>query len=83
MKKQIGKLLANFILIVDDQKCLMTSKNLEDIVLVKEDYESKYPQYDYIIKDFAVKVQTRNGFDHVVIWHKIKGYSLWQLIDNV
>ncbi|MCX6740692.1 MAG: hypothetical protein NTZ49_05720 [Candidatus Parcubacteria bacterium] len=69
--------LANFILVVESQKLLVTSEHQEDIEVVLEDFSRNNPEQVYIKKDFAVKPLIISHQRNVSKWKQIPGFSLW------
>ena len=83
MREKIIYKLANFILVENGNKCIMTHDDLELIKETKQDYEETYSQYEYVIKSFGVKVIKKQAIDSIVLkWEKVPGsWSLWQVMD--
>lgn len=77
-KKGIGK-LANFNLIVDNKRLMMTCPDLAEIERVKGVLGEDYPQNIYLIENFGVQLDgAYHSGSTYQSFKKTSGYSLWQ-----
>jgi len=72
--------LANFNLIENGLRLLMTTQKKQDMEKVLAHLTKLNPEKCYTTKNFAVKVISRNRDDDVKRWKKIPGFSLWETL---
>lgn len=70
--------LANFNLVVDRRRLLMTTKKGEDLKKVRQHFAEIDPEKTYRVENFAVKVTRRNRQGDAIDWEKTVGFSLWE-----
>lgn len=75
----IGK-LADFILIIGEERLLMTTSSQADLETVFIHYQRLNPAKEYRKKKFAVRVLKKEFPDKVVSWEQIPGFSLWEVL---
>ncbi|OGY42010.1 MAG: hypothetical protein A2Y67_02910 [Candidatus Buchananbacteria bacterium RBG_13_39_9] len=73
--------LANFNLIDENKRLLMTTTKRGWVYKAKKHFAEINPDEKYLVKNFAIRVLSQKHRNAVVIkWRKIKGYSLWQVL---
>lgn len=71
-------LLVNFKAVDGNKKLLINATDKEWLAKVQKIFKERYPNNQYVLKDFAIRVLRRNMMGEVVKWGKTQGFSLWE-----
>jgi len=61
-----------------NKKLLINSNNKEWLQKVLKSFKERYPDNNYVLQDFAVKVLRYEHTGIIIKWAKVPGFSLWQ-----
>ena len=70
--------LVNFKVVDGNKKLLINSADKEWLVKVQTILKEHYPDNQYVVQDFAIRVLRKNMLGEVLKWGKTKGFSLWE-----
>lgn len=70
--------LVNFKAVDGNKKLLINATDREWLEKVQKIYKERYPENQYVLQDFAIRVMRRNMLGEVVKWGKTQGFSLWE-----